>query len=313
MGVLNSATLSANFTAQTVQTSIGLSFSTSDPVNLSNRDLALAVTAGDVPISGQGFDSQMGGWQSMSCSGDCRSYYGGIRGTLLGSASGGVATGAVGNKAALSYVFYPFPESYTGMQPYADLIQGLAVLGTASAPQPGITASFADNANVGHEALCPTNEMIWSNTYVAVARRASAAGSNYLFDANGNLMRIFDTPYTLFQQGVEVPSSSGYFNVPAPLANARVSFGGGGSIAAERYEHAATGMRLGRWQGGRWRRDARLRARRRRSDERHGARARERGGRFRGERSERRHRDAQFVPARDVGARHAAGRDRERA
>ncbi|MDP1717354.1 MAG: hypothetical protein Q8L40_04695, partial [Burkholderiales bacterium] len=58
-----------------------------------------------------------------------------------------------------------------------------------------------------------------------------------------------------FDHGVDVAATTTAFRVPTPLANAQISFGASGSVAAEQYGYTPTGytdpiMRLGRWQGG---------------------------------------------------------------
>ena len=78
------------------------------------------------------------------------------------------------------------------------------------------------------------------------------SNTNFLFDANGNLTQVLDTPHVVFDHGNDVPGSSTQFATPTPLAHAKLTFGSGttASTAAESYYDAGTGIRFGRWTGG---------------------------------------------------------------
>lgn len=277
VGTLNSATLAANFSAQTVNANLNLSFSSTDTVNVSTRNLALAASANNVPILSTGFDAAAGGpfAPTVSCSGTgcaASGYTGDISGMFLASASGGTTTGAVGTGAAISYGFSPVVTAPTANQPYTDLIQGVAALSTGAAPTVGVT-NFSSTAVMRDEVLWPTTQIApgvnpTTTTYTVSDKNRESLNNNlggtptspvtitgrtdnanFLFDANGNLVRVLDTPHVVFDHGNDVPGSSTQFSAPTPLAHAQLSFGGGGAIS-ENYYDPNTSIRFGRWTGG---------------------------------------------------------------
>ena len=287
VGTLSSASLAANFSAQTVDAALGVTFSTADAVNVSTRNLNISASANKVPISASGFEAKTGMPYApvISCtstSGNCAAagYVGGFGGQFLSTASAGSSTGAVGPGAALMYKFAPSIAAAPANQPYTDLIQGLAVLSSGAAPANGVTNSFPNNANVRDEVRWITNGSSTlnplANTFIVsdknkqnlffnsggtpstplttalttpVTIAGPTANTNYLFDAAGNLVRVFDTPHVVFDHGNDVPGNSTQFAAPTPLANAQLSFGGG-AAASENYYDPGTNIRLGRWTGG---------------------------------------------------------------
>ncbi len=78
------------------------------------------------------------------------------------------------------------------------------------------------------------------------------SNTNFLFDANGNLTQVLDTPHVIFDHGSDVPGTSTQFVTPTPLAHAKLAFGTGttASTASESYYDPGTGIRFGRWTGG---------------------------------------------------------------
>jgi hypothetical protein len=260
VGTLTSGSLSANFNSQTVNASLNLTFNPA-------RDLSIAATATNAPITGYGFEAQPGSSNApvVNCSGaTCAptGYAGGIGGAFISSASGGITTGAVGSSAAVGYGFAPINPLPGVNQPFDDFISGAAVFGAASAPAVGVTNTFPNNANVRHEAIYPVSD-ISSNTFATVVRNSinltvptpqalngPTTNTNYLFDSAGNLVRIFDTPYVVFDHGTNVAPTTTQFPVATPLAHAQVSFGGDGATPAENFYDPNTQIRLGRWQSG---------------------------------------------------------------
>jgi len=255
VGVLNSATLAANFTTQRVSTALNVIFRTGDSANVSSRNLDIMVNAPSIPITGaEFFDVQYGMPGSVSCSGaDCspNGYIAVIDGQFGSAASGTTTSGALGSSALLGYELYG--ETATLAE---DQISGLALFGSSAAPVVGTTLSFPDNSRVRHDVRYLTNELGTTGIYNVNLRDAAPnLNTNYLFDAAGNLVRIFDTPYTIFDRSVQEPASITKFAVATPISNAMVSFGGDGGVAAERYAFVPPGgsepiIRLGRWQGG---------------------------------------------------------------
>lgn len=273
VGTLNSASVTANFSAQTASAALNLAFSTADVVNISARDLNITASTSNVPLMRTGstgglFFEAPG---VISCTGaNCApgGYVGEIGGTF-----GGTATGTVGTGVGLSYGFVPAPGVMTDNGLDADLIHGVAVLNTAVAPAAGVLSNFNGSTNVRHEALYSTGGIGAGTTAGSVyfgSIRDTVSGlttnpgfvyngpktaNNVMFDAAGNLVRIFDTSYVVFDRSNDMAATTTDFRVPTPLANAQLSFGAAGSVAAEHYEYTPTGytdpiIRIGRWQGG---------------------------------------------------------------
>ena len=266
VGTLNSATLAANFSAQTVNANLNLSFSSTDTVNVSTRNLSLTASATNVPILNTGFQAAAGGpfAPTVTCTGtNCAtSYTGGISGMFLAAASGGSTTGAVGSEAAISYGFTPVVTSPTANQPYTDLIQGVAALSTASAPTAG-TASVPIASGTGtYRELAYLPQSVGANTYLGVYNLASGAAmnaSNYVFDSSGNLVRMQSADYKLSDRGGVTPPSYSNGALPytgspgalpsSPLTGVTVSFSGGTTPDAS-YNDTVDGIRMGRYTGG---------------------------------------------------------------
>ena len=272
VGTLNSASVTANFSAQTASAALNLGFSTADVVNISARDLNITASTPNVPLMR---DGSVGGLffeapGVISCTGaNCApgGYVGEVGGTF-----GGTATGAVGTGVGLSYGFVPAPGVMTDNGLDADYIHGVAVLNSAAAPATGVLSNFNGSANVRNEVLystggiggTPNGGVYFGSIRDTVSGLTANPGfvyngprtsNNVMFDAAGNLVRIFDTSYVVFDRGDDVTATTTNFRVPTPLANAQVSFGASGSVAAEHYEYTPTGytdpiIRLGRWQGG---------------------------------------------------------------
>lgn len=272
VGTLNSASVTANFSAQTASAALNLAFSTADVVNISARDLNITASTPNVPLMR---DGSAGGLffeapGVISCTGaNCApgGYVGEVGGTF-----GGTATGTVGTGVGLSYGFVPAPGVMTDNGLDADFIHGVAVLNTASAPATGVLSNFNGSANVRNEALYSTggvggtaaggvyfgsirDTVSGLTTNPGFVYNGPRTANNVMFDAAGNLARIFDTSYVVFERGTDVAATTADFRVPTPLANAQVSFGAAGSVAAEHYEYTPTGytdpiIRIGRWQGG---------------------------------------------------------------
>ena len=288
VGTLNSASLIANFSSQTVNTELGLSFSTTVPIVLvplaspviaSSRNLNLTASALNVPIVREGgpfhalfFEAGSGSRfpLSITCTNtgpgtDCA--LGGYVGKI-GGAFGGTATGTVGTGVGLSYGFMPAPGANTNNGPDADFIHGVAVLNTTTAPLSGVIHNFPANTLVRHEARYSTSAVGSTDTFIAVARdtinitqptsttlSGPRVNTNYLFDASSNLVRIFDTPYVIFDRATNVAPTTTQFSVPTPIAHAQLSFGGGGSAPFDLFNFTPSDgtlpiIRMGRWQGG---------------------------------------------------------------
>ncbi|MGP1678305.1 MAG: beta strand repeat-containing protein [Burkholderiales bacterium] len=267
VGTLNSATLAANFSAQTVNAGLNLSFSSTDAANVSTRNLSLTATATNVPIVRAGFDANRNGpfAPAVSCSGaDCAAggYTGDIGGMFLSAASAGATTGAVGTGAAIGYGFAPDVPSPAANQPFTDFIQGVAVLSTGAVASAG-TAAVPVSGGTGtyrHQALgAQTVGATTYNSNYNLASGTSANAQNYLFDASGNLVRIQSSDYKLSERGTSGPPSYtdgaavAYTGTPggtasSPLTAALVSFSGG-TAPDGNYNDSVNGIRIGRYSG----------------------------------------------------------------
>ena len=253
VGTLNSASLSANFTSLTVDSHVEVGF-------LGRGISALRSQATNLPIAGRWFETDA---PTITCSGDGCSTAApsGWAGEISGE-FGGTASGAVGAGAALGYQFVPVVPSESEAA-YTDFIHGIALFNTTTAPDPGVTQTFANNSSVRHGTIYTTPNgagefyLPVANSFIGITNpttttlgsSALTVSTNYLFDASGNLVRIFDTPYAIFDRGTNLGNVSG-FATPSLIENAQISFGGGGSVAAESYFDSGSGLRMGRWQGG---------------------------------------------------------------
>lgn len=264
VGTLQGALVLANFSSQTVTALLDVKFSKTDTSAPSTREFEIFGAAANVPIKLGGFEAIAGTSTApyVYCTGpDCapRDYQGTIRGMFGGPASGGQG---VGTSAGITYSFGPVGT--TANAPYDDLIQGAAVLSSdGSVPTAGTVSTFANNSNVRHELIYDTYQRhSTTNVNVAVARDTLSVTAptaqtisgphsnlNYLFDAEGNLVRVLDTPYAVFDHGNNVSTATGY-TAPTPLAHAQISMGGYDSTAADLFSDTNIGIRMGRWQGG---------------------------------------------------------------
>ncbi|MDO8349650.1 MAG: hypothetical protein Q7S94_00670 [Gallionella sp.] len=124
VGVLNSATLSANFTSQLVSAALNLGISAK----------TLDVQTPNMPINGSGFSTNNG--VTATCTGCTGTYYANVGGMFAGDAAA---------SAGLSYTLWAgaAPGATT---PAADLIQGLVVFSTEVAPTVQPFATLAQTA-----------------------------------------------------------------------------------------------------------------------------------------------------------------------
>jgi hypothetical protein len=249
VGRVNSATATVDFSRQTLNTGLDVQFATGDAARPSARNLQLVSNVQNTPLRGAGFSAS--NVSAATCTGaDCTATTYGLSmvGSLTGTASGGVPTGAVSNKLGFNYTFF------TGTTPDPDLIKGVAELSTASAPTAGVTKTFDDNTRVRHEVRYSTTALSTTDVYTVTMRDATPmSNTNYLFDNTGNLVRIFDTPYTISNLSTNEAATTTKFAVATPLSNAMVSFSGG--TVADRFDYVppnATNaiISMGRMQGG---------------------------------------------------------------
>ena len=182
VGTLNSATLVANFDAQTVNTGVNFAFANSptDTVAPSSKAMAFSASANSIPITGSTFDASPAGRGSLvfACTGpDCDSngYQGDIVGQFVGA-------GAI--HAALGYVaraLQPGGATATttgGTVPHTDLIMGLATFSTATTPTvPSVTSASYTTDHILIEIASPFMTGGWKNNYIAAAANMTYTGS----------------------------------------------------------------------------------------------------------------------------------------
>ena len=138
VGTVTNATLSANFTAQTVASTATFTFSTTDLVNISAKNQVFAINQPAMPIINSGFNDS---WPAMtttvSCSGaDCGA------GTWSAWLYGDFA-GATASSAYVDYALFnrANPVAAAGSV-HTDMVQSIIAFNTATAPTvaPPITA-----------------------------------------------------------------------------------------------------------------------------------------------------------------------------
>lgn len=283
-GTLNSASLTANFTSQTVDAALNLSFSSADAANISSRNLNITAAASNMPIVSNFFSSGPGirpalpaGCTGASCPAGGLGYLWQMGGVFVASASGGVTTGATGNLAVMGYTLSPNPATPPGAtQPFDDLIQGAAVLTTASAPAPGVSPTpVCANCAFRSQVIYPVDGTTAGSTFFAsssvpaLGGTSTTPGANYVFDGSGNLVRVLTSSWNAYERGAgsQCAGSAPCLTAPGPGAttNAMLTMAGGavgaggatfssstvisGTTATERYSDS-TGIRMGRYEGG---------------------------------------------------------------
>ncbi len=172
VGTLNSASLTANFTNQTVN--VG--------ANLSIASKTLNASASNVPIVLDGFQTNTSSGLTVVCSGSCASsdYVGGIGGKFFGDTS----------SAALKYLFFP-TSNLSGGGNFTDLIEGAAAFTSSSTPS-AIT-SFAGPVGSGGSAvgLATNPSVALFNGFNVVdnvnfSSRVDANGNLFAYDINSS-------------------------------------------------------------------------------------------------------------------------------
>ena len=262
VGTLNSASISANFSAQTVSANLNLSFT-------GVRTLALTAQTPDVPIYANGFLSGPGAdfVPTVNCVG---------AGCTVGSVSswGAVIDGgfAVANAsgAGLAYRFVPNLGIAPANTPYSDQIQGVAAL-SATAPTVGTNpVAVGATGNFRAQLLYPLTS--GGATFLGGINGLTYANTALTRDSLGNLVRVTGAPWNVFSV-TDSAQCTGLvtqcLNTSASNANttAYVSMGGGtvGSLGigfnangdkvgtatlTETYNDTANGISFGRYQGG---------------------------------------------------------------
>jgi hypothetical protein len=246
-GSVTSAALSVNFSRQTVDASVGVSFTGA-------RNMNLTANATNAALDGNGFKWNSGPLTGGAAGGCATTGANGCDSSgYTAFVSGGLTGAATISGAGFSYTFFSMtpPASPT---PFADTVQGLVAFATSGTPTAGSVLNFADNTKLRHRIFYPILETSGGTTRAfatSVSNVNFDTNTNFLYDAAGNLVRVQDTLYTAFDKST--PYSGASLAVPAPPNNSSgnpvmMSFSGG--TAAELYADATTGLRFGRWSGG---------------------------------------------------------------
>ena len=263
-GVLGSASLSANFSAQTVDAGINLSFSGA-------RTMTMGAAASNMPmrldaLSGASAPFQASGG-SVTCSGvGCGSGY--------TSSFNGAFGGVNGAGAGLIYQLFPIQTGAPANTPRSDLITGVAAFSSAGPAFAGTAIPVANSGNFRAAALYPVTEP-GGATFLAIngqlsSTTATIPAASLLFDAGGRLTRILGEEWGVFNAGSNVncspstpclgavaagsPATQTIFSMASgTVPNLGTSFNANGDFVAsnglESY-NSGSGIRFGRYQGG---------------------------------------------------------------
>jgi hypothetical protein len=154
VGTLNTATLSANFAAQTVTAG----------VNLTVASKTIDATATGLPITGTGFSGSFG---TVNCAPAC-TYAGRLDGTFAGQ-----------NAAAAAFGY----DLWAGNNPYTDLIQGVVAFSTGTPPP----LAPKPDANIA-------TAYFYAAGGGSSATSFQASGTTYTLDGSGHLTQVAEDP-----------------------------------------------------------------------------------------------------------------------
>ena len=218
VGTVTNATLSANFTAQTVASTATFTFSTADSVNISTKNQVFAINQSAMPIINSGFNDS---WPVMTttvgCSGaDC--------GT--GTWSAWLYGDFAGTTASSAYVDYAlFNRAATGSV-HTDMVQSIIAFNTAIPPTvaPPITAQPYVQTDVSLEISLRNN---YGSTYYYGGNSITAAA---------NVAPTATTPSFSWDYGCV---NCGNHTVQLPGAT--------GAVNGNATSFATTGIQFGRW------------------------------------------------------------------
>lgn len=222
VGTVTNATLSADFTAQTVASTATFTFSTTDPVNISAKNQVFAINQTAMPIINSGFNDS---WPAMtttvSCSGaDC--------GT--GTWSAWLYGDFAGTTASSAYVDYALfnranPVAAAGSV-HTDMVQSIIAFNTAIPPTvaPPVTAQPYVQTDVSFEISLSNN---YSSMYYYGGNSMTAAA---------NVAPTATTPSFSWDYGCV---NCGNDTVQLPGAT--------GAVNGNATSFATTGIQFGRW------------------------------------------------------------------
>ncbi|MDO9053173.1 MAG: hypothetical protein Q7U37_04475 [Gallionella sp.] len=230
LGILNSASLTANFTSQLVDAAVNLTMNTGTMAGTYN------VSAINMPIDvNGGFGVPNTSALTTNCTtGPCAAGAAGYSADMGGSFAG---TGAA--SAGLSYNIWPTTALSTDAA--INSILGLVAF-TGTTPATGTHPPAG--SNYGIDFMNPVTMAGGYNTGLS-NNTLPMANTSMLLDGAGNLVKLFGTSY-------QEPGGSPYAATQPPpivsLANANIAWSGG--TAADYHQSASGAVTFGRWQGG---------------------------------------------------------------
>jgi len=227
LGILNSASLTANFTSQLVDAAVNLTMNTGTMAGTYN------VSAINMPIdTNGGFSAPNPGALTTNCT-NCAAGTTGYSADMGGSFAG---TGAA--SAGLSYNIWPTTALSTDAA--INSILGLVAF-TGTTPATGTHPPAG--SNYGIDFMNPVTIAGGYNTGLQ-NNVLPMANTSILLDGAGNLVKLFGTTY-------QEPGGSPYATPQPPivsLANANIAWSGG--TAADYHQSTSGAVTFGRWQGG---------------------------------------------------------------
>ena len=272
VGILNSATLSADFSAQTAQASVNLSFS-------GTRSLTLNAVTPAVPLDiNGGFQSTTGLSNfapTITCTGTgCVVPIpggGSSTGGYLGGFNGGFA-GTNASVGGFGYQFIANLGSVAANTAQGDIIQGVAAFSSATAPFVGTNPVAANTGNFRTLAFYPisgTANGTASTSFLGVeSSPVPTANTSLIQDASGNLVRFIGQDWNVFNAATSTPclnlapclTTAGAATTGTIFSMANGTIGNSGSnfnangdfvnaAGTEKYNSGA-GITFGRYQGG---------------------------------------------------------------
>ena len=256
VGTLNSASLTADFSAQTVVAGLDLSFaSTGTSIVMSTPSVPIDPNGGFESTTTSPYPPSINGCAGTSCPG----YQGGIVGGFGRSNA---------SAAALGYAFMPNP----GANPdgaSSNVIEGVAAFEAGTAPTVGTNPTPVSSGQYATQAFY-TVDGSGGAQFLAANRTTPTTGrlpaTSFVFQGNG-LVRVVGGAWNVFDRGNETQcllgtpclfpatlpgDSSSIFSVSSTVGTGGFTFTNGlrsGSGATESYNDGI-GIRFGRYQGG---------------------------------------------------------------
>jgi len=230
LGILNSASLTANFTSQLVDAAVNLTMNTGTMAGTYN------VSAINMPIDvNGGFSTPNADALTTNCAtGPCAAGAAGYSADMGGSFAG-TSAASIG----LSYNIWPTTALSTDAA--INSIMGMVAFSTPTAPAAG-THPLAGNYGINF--MNPVTIAGGYNTGLS-NNTLPMANTSMSLDGAGNLVKVFGTTY-------QEPGGSPYAATQPPpivsLANANIAWSGG--TAADYHQSASGAVTFGRWQGG---------------------------------------------------------------